>query len=118
MSLENRSGQRYRSSDLDDILFDLTVSHGQRESALLAEDIQIALGKASPYPNKGIRQAPFHILMGAAMPAVVCELGFLNHPEEGKFLRSVEGQKKLADAVAAGILSYVKKSKTKKRGGK
>lgn len=118
VSLESRSGQRYRSSDLDDILFDLTVAHGQRESAFLARDIQVALGKASPYPNKGIRQAPFHILMGAAMPAVVCELGFLNHPKEGKFLRSLEGQKRLADAIAKGILAYGKKLRAKKRSTK
>ena len=115
ISLQARSSQRFRSSDLDDILFDLTTSHGQRESAYLAESIQLALRSASPYRDQGIRQAPFHILMGAAMPAVVCELGFLNHPKEGKFLRSADGQKRLAAAISDGILAYGKRLKQKKR---
>lgn len=115
VSLKARSSQRYRSSDLDDILFDLTTSHAQRESAHLAQTIQVALGKASPFRDHGIRQAPFHILMGAAMPAVVCELGFLNHPTEGKFLRSPQGQARLATAIANGILAYGKRIQQKKR---
>ena len=116
VSLNRSASQRYRSSDLDDILFDLTVSHAQRESAHLAAAIQNALGKASPFTNKGIRQAPFHVLMGTAMPAVVCELGFLNHPVEGKFLRSIDGQRRLANAIADGILAYSKRLITQKAG--
>ena len=115
ISLKDRSSQRYRSSDLDDILFDLTVADAQRESAHLAQSIQVALGEASPFRDQGIRQAPFHILMGAAMPAVVCELGFLNHPTEGKFLRSVKGQERLATAIANGILAYGKRIQQQKK---
>jgi N-acetylmuramoyl-L-alanine amidase len=116
VSLTRSTEQKYRSSDLEDILFDLTIGHGQVESVRLADQIQNALSTASPFPNKGIRQAPFHVLMGAAMPAVVCELGFLNHPKEGPFLRSEKGQASLSKALAKGILTYAKKqSKTVER---
>ncbi|MGB0647374.1 MAG: N-acetylmuramoyl-L-alanine amidase family protein [Bradymonadia bacterium] len=107
VSLKRSTQQRYRSTDLEDLLFDLTINRGQIESVRLADAIQKGLSRASPFPNKGIRQAPFHVLMGAAMPAVVCELGFLNHPEEGGFLRSEMGQDALAKALAEGIISYL-----------
>ena len=105
-SLDQRASERYRSSDLEDILFDLTVNHGQVESVRLAHEIQKALRTASKFEDKGIRQAPFHILMGASMPAVVCELGFLNHPVEGEFLRSKAGQIGLAQALSDGVLAF------------
>ena len=107
VSLKRSTRQRYRSTDVEDLLFDLTINRGQVESVRLADSIQNALSRASAFPNKGIRQAPFHVLMGAAMPAVVCELGFLNHPKEGEFLRSELGQDALAKALAKGIVSYL-----------
>ena len=112
VSLKRSTAQKYRSSDLEDILFDLTIGHGQVESVRLANEIQKALVKGSPFENKGIRQAPFHVLMGASMPAVVCELGFLNHPREGPYLRSEKGQASLSKALAKGILAYAKTRRT------
>ena len=111
VSLKRSTQQRYRSTDLEDLLFDLTINRGQVESVRLADAIQKGLSQASPFPNKGIRQAPFHVLMGAVMPAVVCELGFLNHPKEGQFLRSSTGQDALAKALAQGIMSYLDERK-------
>ena len=105
-SLDRQTTERFRSSDLEDILFDLTVTHGQIASVKLAHEIQKALSQYSRFENKGIRQAPFHVLMGASMPAVVCELGFLNHPVEGEFLRSKAGQTRLAKALSQGILEF------------
>ena len=111
VSLKRSTSQKYRSSDLEDILFDLTIGHGQVESVRLADSIQKALSQTSPFENKGIRQAPFHVLMGASMPAVVCELGFLNHPNEGPFLRSEQGQEKLSESLAKGILAFARQTK-------
>lgn len=112
ISLKRSTSQKYRSSDLEDILFDLTIGHGQVQSVRLADSIQRALSTASPFENKGIRQAPFHVLMGASMPAVVCELGFLNHPKEGPFLRSDKGQERLSESLAQGILTYAQQTRT------
>jgi N-acetylmuramoyl-L-alanine amidase len=111
VSLKKSTSQKYRSSDLEDILFDLTIGHGQVESVRLADSIQKALSSGSTFENKGIRQAPFHVLMGASMPAVVCELGFLNHPNEGPFLRSDQGQEKLSESLAKGILAFARQTK-------
>ena len=110
-SLRQATSQRLRSSDLEDILFDLTVDRGQKQSAYLAHHLQKALREASSFPDQGVRQAPFHVLLGASMPAVVCELGFLNHPREGQFLRSAAGQNALALALADGILTFLNDSK-------
>jgi N-acetylmuramoyl-L-alanine amidase len=53
-----------------------------------------------------VLQAPFVVLMGAAMPAVVVESGFLNHPKEGHFVTSEEGQARIARGIADGILDF------------
>ena len=46
--------------------------------------------------------------MGAAMPAVVAEIGFINHPKEGKFITSERGMNTIAHGIAEGILEFKK----------
>lgn len=53
-----------------------------------------------------MRQGPFDVLMGARMPAVLHEVGFLDHPGEGPMLRSESGQAKLVEAIAQATASY------------
>ena len=50
--------------------------------------------------------APFFVLMGAAMPAVVVEVGFINHYREGPFITSKDGQTRLSKGIAEGILEF------------
>ena len=106
-ALTDRVHEQFVSTDVEDILMDMTINHAQVESAELAQSIQSALATASPFPNLGVRQAPFHVLMGGTMPSVVVELGFLNHPKEGPFLASKEGQSSLARGLRDGILDFV-----------
>lgn len=68
--------------DLQLILWDLAQSHYLAASQRLAALIQEELNGALDLPNRGVKQAPFRVLMGAAMPAVLVELGFLSNPEE------------------------------------
>lgn len=89
-----------------DILLDLTRNRAHGDAEKLAAQIQKHLTKQSPFPNRGVLQAPFFVLMGAAMPAVVTEVGFINHAEEGPFITSVPGQARLARGIADGILDF------------
>ena len=59
VSLKRSTQQRYRSTDLEDLLFDLTINRGQVESVRLADAIPEGLSRASPFPNKGIRRHRF-----------------------------------------------------------
>ncbi len=58
--------------------------------------------------DRGIHQAPFFVLTGARMPAVLLELGFISNPEEEQKLRSPAYQRILAQAIVDGIKEYRK----------
>ena len=53
--------------------------------------------------NRGIKQAPFRVLAGATMPAVLVEVGFISHPDEEKQLRSAAFQESVAVAIAKAV---------------
>jgi N-acetylmuramoyl-L-alanine amidase len=89
--------------DLDFILWDLAQSAHLNESSRLAEAIQNKLNVVSKTENRGIKQAPFRVLAGATMPAVLVEVGFISHPEEEKQLRSATFQESVADAIAKAV---------------
>jgi N-acetylmuramoyl-L-alanine amidase len=67
--------------------------------------LQKTYGKKS-IVDGGVREAPFWVLVGAQMPSVLIELGYISHPVEGKRLYSKAYQKKLAKGIAQGIISY------------
>ena len=69
--------------------------------------IQRHIDRHSPFTGRGVRQAPFYVLMGVSMPAVVAEIGFINHPQEGRFITSKLGMNAIALAgIANGILDF------------
>lgn len=84
--------------DLKMILWDLAQSYhlaeSQRFASLVQEELNLALGLR----DRGVKQAPFRVLMGANMPAVLVELGFLSNPGEEAKAQSPTHQ---ADLVAA-----------------
>ena len=88
------------------ILLDLTQSRAHADAERLAALIQKNMVPASPFKNRGVKQAPFFVLMGASMPAVVVEVGFINHYKEGRYITSKEGQAKIGRAIAQGVLDF------------
>jgi N-acetylmuramoyl-L-alanine amidase len=56
----------------------------------------------------GVKQAPFYVLIGAEMPAVLIETGFITNPTEKKRILTDSYKDLLADGIAAGINSYIK----------
>ncbi len=100
------AGESGDREDVSGILLDLTQSRAHEDAQFLAAAIEKRLTAQSPFRFRGVLQAPFVVLMGAAMPAVVVESGFLNHPEEGKFVTSAEGHARIAQGIADGILDF------------
>ncbi len=88
------------------ILRDLSGTRAHQDAQRLAAAVQRRVTPLSPFPNRGVKQAPFAVLKGAAMPAIVFEAGFLNHRKEGRWIISDDGQAKLALGVAQGILDF------------
>ena len=102
-----------RISDLQFILTDLMLSSKMKESKDLALLVHsgIITGVQKHYTIKdhGVRTAPFYVLMGAKMPAILVELGYLTNPTERKRLNSKSYLTRQARALVEGIVAYKRK---------
>ncbi len=107
--LENRAddGSRQRSA-LDLILWDLAQAEVLNESAELALSVQNRLNAQQDLRDRGVKQAPFVVLTGATMPAILIEVGFLSNEGEARLLASGGHQRQLAEAIALGINDFVR----------
>lgn len=115
--IELEPGPRTGSRELlRSILWDLAQSGFQQESSRLAEQLQDSLERALRKPNRGIKQAPFYVLGGAAMPAVLVETGFISNPAEEERLQDEGYRDRIARALAAGLATY-KRLYDQKSGG-
>lgn len=86
------------------VLDDVERGAAQWEAADLASRMQRALRDLrGPEGDRGVRQDAHHVLLGATMPAVLVEVGFLDHPIEGKQLVDPAVQAQLAGAIASAI---------------
>jgi len=92
--------------DLALILWDMAQAEHLEESSALASRIQEALAVVTGSEGRGVKQAPFRVLVGAAMPAVLVEVAFISNPEEEKLLASEAYQAKVAASLARGIERY------------
>lgn len=89
--------------DVDVILNDLALTEAQADASRLAYAIHEKLVAQSEAIDRGVHQAPFFVLTGARMPAVLIEVGFISNPEEELKLRDPAYQKVLAQAIVDGI---------------
>jgi N-acetylmuramoyl-L-alanine amidase len=97
--------------NLEAILFDLMANAKINESSRLAAEIQQSMirqlsPKYSLIKDLGVRQGPFHVLLGATMPSVLVETAFISNSREEKRLRSDNYQKKVAQAIVRGVKDY------------
>ncbi|MHB8417710.1 MAG: N-acetylmuramoyl-L-alanine amidase family protein [Myxococcales bacterium] len=90
-------------SDVDAILDDLALTAAHSDSSRLAYALQQRLVAATGAGDRGVQQAPFFVLTGARMPAVLIEVGFVSNAEEEKQLAGAAYQDALAEAIVRGI---------------
>jgi N-acetylmuramoyl-L-alanine amidase len=94
------------SSDLKLILWDLAQQSYLDESSRFAQAIQEEMNAATGVANRGVKQAPFKVLVGATMPAALVEVGFISNPEEEAKLRSDEFQNVMVEALTRAVKRY------------
>lgn len=94
------------SSDLNLILWDLAQQQYLRESSRFAELVQQEMNTTSGITNRGVKQAPFRVLIGATMPAALVEIGFISNPDEEARLGSAAHQNEVAQAIARAVRRY------------
>ena len=108
---ENASSAR-QISDLQSILLDLMYNSKVNESLKLAglvqDEMVSGLGKRfNEVNNLGVKKAPFVVLIGAQMPAILTEIAFLSNPEEAKRLQSDKYIASVAEHISAGVAQYI-----------
>jgi N-acetylmuramoyl-L-alanine amidase len=102
-------------SDLQAILSDLMQNTKVNESTRLAIHVQESMHKNlkkrySRIKNKGVKQAPFYVLLGAEMPSILIETSFISNPRECKRLISAKYQDRMSEAIVNGIQKYIKET--------
>jgi N-acetylmuramoyl-L-alanine amidase len=88
------------------ILHDLSRTVAHADSKRLAEDVHGSLVRQVGMKDHGVHQAPFIVLLGAEMPAVLVEIGFISHPVEGRKLATPAYQLKVATALRDAVLHF------------
>ncbi|MGD9947422.1 MAG: N-acetylmuramoyl-L-alanine amidase [Desulfobulbus sp.] len=109
-ALENASST-HSIGELQDILSSLMNNSKIDESSRLARFVQTnlinGLNKTYKPRDLGVKQAPFYVLIGAEMPAILAELSFITNPQEAQFLEDDKHLEKIAQQLAGGIVAYI-----------
>ncbi|MEN8188267.1 MAG: N-acetylmuramoyl-L-alanine amidase [Thermodesulfobacteriota bacterium] len=111
-AMENATST-HQMSDLQDILSDIMKNSKINESSRLAQHVHNALYgglKRSDF-NKikslGVKQAPFYVLIGAQMPAILIEIGFISNPNEADYMQNDKFLEQVAAGIERGITAYI-----------
>lgn len=97
------------------IIFEFMTNKFMEQSLEFASFVQSDFKSLAKRSDRGVRQAGFLVLRATSMPSVLIELGFINNPNEAKFLISKAGQQSMASAIYAGFKKY-KREFDKKQG--
>jgi N-acetylmuramoyl-L-alanine amidase len=94
------------SRDIELILWDMAQARYIKESAALAQSVEASLRQRIPMNARAIQQAPFRVLVGANMPAVLVEMGFITNPGQEKQLQSDEFQNQIVQSLVESITRF------------
>ena len=98
--------------DLQDLIQKIARNEKVEESKELAGDIQDTLSQRMQIVshrerNRGVKKAPFVVLIGANMPSVLSEISFVSNPNDERLLRKPDQRQRIADGLYRGISSYL-----------
>jgi len=95
--------------ELQDLVKKIALKEKIEESREFASDVQQSLwataGKGTR--NRGVKKAPFIVLIGANMPSILAEISFLSNPGDEQKLETPEYRQKIAEALYRGVAKYV-----------
>jgi N-acetylmuramoyl-L-alanine amidase len=99
--------QNAESDDLKMILWNMAQTEFIRESSKLADFIQSELNVLLNTINRGVKQAPFRVLMRAAMPAVLVEVAFISNSYEEQKLKNDSFLDRIAGSIYSGVSKFI-----------
>ncbi len=96
--------------DLQTLVQRIALNEKVQESRELANILQRAMYSGLPrnrsFKNRGIKKAPFVVLIGAQMPSVLAEIAFLSNPKDESLLKKPDYRQKVAEALFRGVSQY------------
>jgi N-acetylmuramoyl-L-alanine amidase len=98
--------------ELRDLIKKIALTEKVEESQEFARDVQHAMlsqldKDGDPQHNRGVRKAPFVVLIGANMPSILCEISFLSNPHDERLLRRASYRESIAEALEKGVERYM-----------
>ena len=98
--------------ELQDLVKKIALKEKIEESREFASDVQTALStglstKNSKMRNRGVKKAPFIVLIGANMPSILAEISFVSNPADEHKLQTPEYRQKIAESLYHGVAKYV-----------
>jgi len=94
------------SSDLKLMLWDLAQQEYLNESNRLAQAVQEEMNRITGIQSRGVKQAPFKVLVGATMPAALVEVAFITNPDEELKIKSDAFQATVVEALTKAVERY------------
>ena len=92
--------------EIDVIPWEMAQARHLAPSADLAAFVGDELRRRVPVGPRPIQQAPFRVLVGANMPAILVEMGFISNPEQERQMAQPDFQTRVAEAVVAGVIRF------------
>jgi N-acetylmuramoyl-L-alanine amidase len=110
-AFENATSE-LQMSDLQDVLANIMKNSKIKESSRLAKNVHSTLisglgDEGYPLKDLGVKQAPFYVLIGAEMPAILIEVAFISNPDEAKKLGDEKFLQSVALQASQGIEAYI-----------
>lgn len=107
-TIEEADGQTEVALILKDLKLDANMPENKRLACLLQKSLVALWTVQGPNPevDRGVKQALFHVLLGADMPSALVEVGFLSHPRDRLNVVSAGGRKKIGQAIADAIVRF------------
>jgi N-acetylmuramoyl-L-alanine amidase len=98
--------------ELQDLVKKIALKEKIEESREFASDIQQSLhsglaAKAPGMRDRGVKKAPFVVLIGANMPSILAEISFISNPGDERRLKNSEYRQRIAESLFRGISRYV-----------
>jgi N-acetylmuramoyl-L-alanine amidase len=111
VAARENAGSDKSVGELKDLIQTITLNDKIEESHTFAQDIQTAIQAQAARSNtaahnRGVKRAPFVVLIGASMPSVLAEIGFLSNTRDESNLNKPEYRQKIAEALYKGVAQY------------
>jgi N-acetylmuramoyl-L-alanine amidase len=111
VAARENAGAEKNVGELRDLIQTITLNDKIEESHTFAEDIQNSIQAQATRSNaaarnRGVKRAPFVVLIGASMPSVLAEIGFLSNSRDESNLGKPEYRQKVAEALYKGLGQY------------